>query len=53
MLLHAPLTEKIIWCFYEVYKQLGFGFLEAVYFERDGRDYVNCSWTSQERSLSK
>lgn len=31
MLIHGALTQKIIWCFYEVYKQLGFGFLEAVY----------------------
>ncbi|MFZ4772095.1 MAG: GxxExxY protein [Ferruginibacter sp.] len=31
MLLHEDLTEKIIQCFYKVYNQLGFGFLEKVY----------------------
>ncbi|MBX2991249.1 MAG: GxxExxY protein [Bacteroidetes bacterium] len=29
--LHQDLTEKIIGCFYEVYNQLGYGFLERVY----------------------
>jgi GxxExxY protein len=29
--LHSELTEKIIGTFYEVYNQLGFGFLESVY----------------------
>lgn len=29
--LHQDLTEKIIKCFYEVYNQLGYGFLEKVY----------------------
>ncbi len=28
-----PLTEKIIGVFYEVYNELGFGFLESVYRE--------------------
>jgi hypothetical protein len=28
------LTEKIIGVFYEVYNELGFGFLESVYRER-------------------
>lgn len=31
MLLHEDITEKIIQCFYKVYNQLGFGFLERVY----------------------
>ncbi len=31
MLLHEALTNKIIRCFYEVYNQLGCGFLESVY----------------------
>lgn len=31
MLLHEDLTEIIIQCFYKVYNQLGFGFLEKVY----------------------
>jgi GxxExxY protein len=30
-LLHADLTEKIIGVFYEVYNDLGYGFLESVY----------------------
>ena len=29
--LHQDLTERIIRCFYEVYNQLGYGFLEKVY----------------------
>lgn len=29
--LHKELTERIIGCYYEVYKTLGFGFLEKVY----------------------
>ena len=28
---HAELTEAIIGCFYEVYNELGFGFIESVY----------------------
>jgi GxxExxY protein len=28
---HAALTEKILGIFYEVYNELGFGFLESVY----------------------
>jgi GxxExxY protein len=28
---HKDLTERVIKCFYEVYNQLGFGFLEKVY----------------------
>ena len=28
---HSELTEKIIACFYAVYKNLGYGFLEKVY----------------------
>ena|SRR5438874_13421131 len=31
MLKHADLTEKIIGVFYQVYNELGFGFLESVY----------------------
>ena len=31
MLKHADLTEAVIECFYEVYKTLGYGFLEKVY----------------------
>ncbi len=31
MYLHQELTEKIIRCFYNVYNELGFGFLEKVY----------------------
>jgi GxxExxY protein len=30
-LLHADLTKRVIGAFYEVYNELGFGFLEAVY----------------------
>ena len=30
---HSPLTEKIIGVFFEVYNELGFGFLESVYEE--------------------
>ena len=30
---HKELTEKIIGCFYDVYNELGFGFLECVYHE--------------------
>ena len=29
--IHSELTEKIISCAYDVYNQLGFGFLEKVY----------------------
>ena len=29
--LHADLTDKIIKCFYTVYNELGYGFLEKVY----------------------
>ncbi|MEO7487746.1 MAG: GxxExxY protein, partial [Ferruginibacter sp.] len=31
MLLHDEITQIIIRCFYNVYNQLGFGFLEKVY----------------------
>lgn len=31
--LHSDLTEKIIAVFYEVYNELGYGFLESVYAE--------------------
>ncbi len=31
VLLHSDITEKIIGCFYQVYNELGFGFLEKVY----------------------
>src|SRR5215472_9688335 len=30
-LLHAELTEKIIGVYYDVYNEVGYGFLEAVY----------------------
>ena len=30
-LLHSELTEKVIGCFYEVYNDLGVGFMESVY----------------------
>jgi len=33
MLKHADLTEVIIGCFYDVYHELGHGFLESVYRE--------------------
>ncbi|MFA4839290.1 MAG: GxxExxY protein, partial [Candidatus Neomarinimicrobiota bacterium] len=29
--LHKEITDRIIKCFYEVYNQLGYGFLEKVY----------------------
>ncbi len=29
--IHSEVTEKIIKCFYKVYNELGFGFLEKVY----------------------
>ena len=28
---HAGLTKEIIGCFYDVYNELGFGFIESVY----------------------
>lgn len=31
MLIHEELTNKIIRCFYTIYNQLGYGFLEKVY----------------------
>jgi GxxExxY protein len=31
MLLHADITDKILNCFYKVYNELGYGFLEKVY----------------------
>lgn len=31
MLLHEEITDTIIKCFYKVYNELGFGFLEKVY----------------------
>ncbi len=30
---HEALTEKIIRCFYDVYNEMGYGFLESVYEE--------------------
>jgi len=30
-LLYPELTEKIIWCLYDVYNEIGQGFLESVY----------------------
>ena len=33
MLKHAELTEMVIGCFYDVYHELGHGFLESVYRE--------------------
>ena len=30
-LLHKELTDRIIFCFYQVYNDLGYGFLERVY----------------------
>ena len=30
-MLHADITDKIIGCFYKVYNELGYGFLEKVY----------------------
>ena len=32
-LMHVELTEKIIGCFYDVFNELGYGFLESVYHE--------------------
>ena len=31
MILHEELTEQILEAFYEVYNELGYGFLEKVY----------------------
>ncbi|MBP6287442.1 MAG: GxxExxY protein [Ferruginibacter sp.] len=31
MLLHQELTDTILKCFYKVYNELGYGFLEKVY----------------------
>lgn len=31
MLLHEDITDQILYCFYEVYNELGYGFLERVY----------------------
>ena len=31
MMLHSEITDKIIGCFYRVYNNLGYGFLEKVY----------------------
>ena len=31
MLLYGDITDKILGCFYKVYNQLGYGFLEKVY----------------------
>jgi len=31
MLLHAELSAKILGCFYKVYNELGYGFLEKIY----------------------
>ncbi len=31
MLLHGELTDKIIACYFEVYNNIGYGFLENVY----------------------
>ena len=30
---HAEITDAIIGCFYDVYNELGYGFLESVYRE--------------------
>jgi GxxExxY protein len=39
-LLHKELTDKIISCFYQVYNDLGYGFLERVY--QNALYYVLC-----------
>jgi len=44
-LLHADLTEKVIGIFYDVYNDLGYGFLESVY--ENG-----LSWALSEAGLS-
>ena len=39
MLLHRELTEQILAAFYEVYNELGYGFLERVY---QNALFLNC-----------
>ena len=32
-LMHSEITERVIRCFYDVFNELGFGFIESVYHE--------------------
>jgi hypothetical protein len=43
MHLHEQITEAIIGAFYDVYNELGYGFLESVY-ERVADDRFGRSW---------
>lgn len=43
MLLHEEITEAVIKCFYKVYNELGFGFLERVY-ENATVDRIEVTW---------
>ena len=40
--MHKNLTDKIIYCFYKVYNELGFGFLENVYQNALYFELLNC-----------
>jgi len=41
-MMHKNLTDKIIYCFYKVYNELGFGFLENVYQNALYFELLNC-----------
>ncbi|GHT17895.1 hypothetical protein FACS189429_3040 [Bacteroidia bacterium] len=43
-MIHKELTDKIIHCFYKVYNELGFGFLENVYQNALYFELLNCGF---------
>jgi GxxExxY protein len=49
---HSELTEKIIGCFYTVYKTLGYGFLEKIYENAMRMELAGCGLSVvQQRSI--
>lgn len=49
MLLHEEITDIIIRCFYKVYNELGFGFLEKVYENALLVELKNCGLESEKQ----
>ncbi len=50
---HEELTHKIIGCAYQVYNQLGFGFLESVYKKAMVIELINNSLSVEEEKALK